>query len=53
MPEPTPPRWLTVAQTADLLGCSRSTVQRRVADGSLPVLRLGHLVRIDADALSR
>ena len=39
----------TVAMVARHWGCSKSTVQRRIADGSLGCLRLGRIVRISRE----
>jgi excisionase family DNA binding protein len=36
----------TIDQVAALLGCSRSSVQRRIRAGELRALRIGRLVRI-------
>lgn len=38
---------LTLADSAKLLGCSRRTVERLIADGTLPTIKLGSLRRID------
>ncbi len=37
---------LTLAEAADRLGCSRATVKRWVAAGTLPTFRVGRVVRI-------
>jgi excisionase family DNA binding protein len=42
---------LTIEQAVELTGLSESTIRRRIADGSLPVTRLGRSVRIDAGHL--
>jgi excisionase family DNA binding protein len=44
--------YLTAAQAADRLGISLRTVRRRIADGSLPSVRIGGAVRIPASALA-
>ncbi|GEK80574.1 helix-turn-helix domain-containing protein [Agrococcus baldri] len=45
---PTPPDpWLTVQGAADLLNVSPKTIRRRLADGSIPAMRLGRLIRIN------
>ncbi len=36
----------TVAETADQLGVSERTVWRLIADGDLPVVRFGGIVRV-------
>lgn len=41
-----PERLLTVSEYAQVRGCSEKTVRRRIADGKLPVIRTGRLVRI-------
>lgn len=41
------PRLLTLDDAANLLGVSRSTVERLIRAGRLPVVRIGRLVRID------
>lgn len=43
--------YLSAAEAASRLGISLRTVRRRIADGSLPSARIGHAVRIPADAL--
>jgi excisionase family DNA binding protein len=42
-------KWLTLAETAALLGVTKRTVRRRVSDGHLTAYRLepGRLIRID------
>ena len=45
------PDYLTAAEAAARLGISLRTVRRRIADGSLPSVRIGHAVRIPAAAL--
>ena len=41
-----PARLLTVREFAEIRGCSVKTVWRRIAEGKLPVVRDGRLVRI-------
>jgi excisionase family DNA binding protein len=38
-------RLLRVSDVMERLGCSRATVHRRMADGTLPAVRIGRLVR--------
>jgi excisionase family DNA binding protein len=38
-------RLLKVSEVMERLGCSRATVHRRMADGTLPAVRIGRLVR--------
>ncbi|MGC5583032.1 helix-turn-helix transcriptional regulator [Ornithinimicrobium sp. W1665] len=41
---------LTIAQAAERLGVSTYTIRRRIADGSLPAVRIGtRAIRVDAD----
>jgi excisionase family DNA binding protein len=48
-------RYLTPQEVAEVVGTSRKTIYRRIADGSLPAVRLGDglraPVRIGADDL--
>ena len=46
-----PRRLVTLRAAAEHLGCGYSTIQRRVADGSIPVARIGKTRRVDLDAL--
>ncbi len=41
-----PERLLTVSAYAEVRGCSEKTVRRRIAEGKLPIIRTGRLVRI-------
>jgi excisionase family DNA binding protein len=43
---------LSAAQVAERLGISLRTVRRRIADGTLPSLKVGGAVRIPAPALA-
>jgi len=45
------PLYVSVADAADLLGVSRSTVDRRVKDGTFPARKLGARVLIERKAL--
>lgn len=45
------PDYLNAAEAASRLGISLRTVRRRIADGSLPSVRIGRAVRIPAAAL--
>jgi excisionase family DNA binding protein len=45
------PDYVTAAEAAARLGISLRTVRRRIADGSLPSVRIGRAVRIPAAAL--
>ena len=44
---------LTLAETADYLGCSRATVKRWIAAGTLPTFRNGRVVRVRELELER
>ncbi len=44
-------RYLTAAEAAERLGVSLRTVRRRIADGSLPSVKLGGAVRVAEAAL--
>jgi excisionase family DNA binding protein len=46
-------RLLTLAQAAEQLGCSLSSVKRRAAAGELPCFRDGRLVRVREADLER
>jgi excisionase family DNA binding protein len=45
------PEYLGAAEAASRLGVSLRTVRRRIADGSLPSVRIGRAVRIPVSAL--
>ena len=47
------PRLLSLAQAAEVLGCSLKTLRRRIKDGDLPVIRDGRLVRVHPQDLAR
>jgi len=44
-------RYLSAKETAARLGISLRTVRRRIADGSLPSVKIGGAVRVPASAL--
>ena len=46
-------RLLSLKDTSEVLGCSMKTLRRRIADGSLAVIRDGRLIRIHPDDLQR
>lgn len=46
-----PESWLTVADAARQLRCSEKTVRKLIAAGSIPVARVGRLIRISQQAL--
>jgi excisionase family DNA binding protein len=48
-----PPRLLTLDETRQILGCSMKTLRRRIADGAIPVIRDGRLIRIHPEDLKR
>lgn len=45
------PQLLTLDEAADVLRCSRSTVERRLRAGSLPAVRHGRRVLVDESDL--
>lgn len=46
-----PPALASLAEAADRLGLSLSTIRRRVRDGSIPTRRVGRRVLVDLNAL--
>ena len=46
-------RFATIPEVANLLVVSVSTVRRRIADGEIPVHRIGRQIRIDLHDLNR
>jgi len=46
-----PERLLRVRDIMERLGCSRATVHRRVADGTIPVVRIKGLVRFRPEVI--
>lgn len=46
-------KFLSRQETADALGLSLSTVVRRIADDSLPHVRLGRRILIPAEAVDK
>ena len=46
-----PEDFLSPKQVAQLMKCSLGTVKNRVADGTLPAVKFGKLIRIPASAL--
>lgn len=51
-PAALPAQLLTAAEAAAILRVSLRTVRRLIADGTLPIVRVGHLVRIRPEALA-
>ena len=45
--------WLTIQEAADLFKVSTKTIRRRLADGSIPALRLGGVIRINPADLAQ
>lgn len=43
--------WCTREEAAAHLGCSRTSIDRRIQEGVVPVLAVGHVVRIPSQAL--
>lgn len=48
--DPPPPRWITMADYADLTGISLSKVKRLKLEGRLPYIQEGRVVRIPIQA---
>lgn len=46
-----PRRLISMKDAAAHLGCSYNTIKRYAADGSIPTVRIGRLIRVDLDAL--
>lgn len=46
------PRFLTVAEVADLARVSKMTVYRMVHSGELPAIRVGKSFRVPSDAVA-
>ena len=44
-------KFYSLAEVADMLGCSSATVESMRYDGSLPTVKIGHLIRVPASAL--
>ncbi len=44
-------RHLSIQESADYWDVSSMTIRRRIADGSLPALRVGHRIRIRVEDL--
>lgn len=47
------PRLLSLEDTADVLGCSLKTLRRMIDAKTLPVVRLGRLLRVHPEDLAR
>lgn len=44
---------LRVTEVAEVLGISRATAYKLMADGTLPVVKIGRSVRVPTDALQK
>lgn len=44
--------YYSLDEVAEALGCSRMTVDNMRYEGTLPVVRIGHLLRVPASALA-
>lgn len=44
-------KFYSLAEVADMLGCSSTTVESMRYDGSLTTVKIGHLIRVPASAL--
>ncbi|MPV50473.1 MULTISPECIES: helix-turn-helix domain-containing protein [unclassified Pseudactinotalea] len=51
MAQPDPPRFLTVAEVADMARVSKMTVYRMVHAGDLPAIRVGRSFRVPQAAV--
>lgn len=49
--QPPAPRFLTVAEVAELARVSKMTVYRMVHSGELPAIRVGRSFRVPSDAV--
>lgn len=47
------PLLITIAEAARRLSVSSDTIRRMIAKGELPMVRIGRLVRIPAEAVDR
>ncbi len=47
------PRLLSLEETCEILGCSMKTLRRLIAAKTLPVVRLGRLIRVHPEDLTR
>lgn len=45
--------YLSVAEAAALLGVNHKTIRREIESGRLPAVRVGRLIRINAETLDR
>lgn len=52
-PTPIPPIFVGPEKAADALGCSRATLYRWMADGTVPSVKVGRLRRIPVIALEQ
>lgn len=43
--------YYSLQQVAEVLGCSRATVDSMRYDGTLPIVRIGNLIRVPVSAL--
>ena len=46
-----PPQLVSIREAASVLGCSTATVRRKLGNGELASVRLGHTVRVDLSKL--
>ena len=46
------PRMLTIAEVADIVGCSRAHIARLARNNEIPHKRLGRIVRFHADTVT-
>lgn len=53
MPDPKQQPFITVEETAELLGMGRNVTYRAVAEGQIPSIRVGKLIRVPTAAIRR
>lgn len=53
MAQPSAPRFLTVAEVADMARVSKMTVYRMVHSGQLPAIRVGKSFRVPLEAVEK
>lgn len=53
IPNPEEQPFITVEQTAELLGMGRNVAYRAVAEGQIPSIRVGKLIRVPTAAIRR
>lgn len=46
-------KYLPLREVADTYGVSTRTIRRRISDGTLPAVRVGSVLRVQADHVDR